>query len=244
MKNRLADGTPSVIAGLRKSSSLDTLAAVQASSSCPLVMDEESKGGAGDSHEVKHAPKSTQDFDNNELLEGQAEILIDQLYNSTDKAGSSPVLVNNSSDGRMDDLPKITTDSVKQRLRKIRIGVCCMQKKLQSRPMREILKFLDRNEEIEILRFNDDMIKNAPIEEWHRCDVLIAFYSTGFPLAKAISYVKKYEPMMINDLENQHELWDRVCVLEKLRKIDVPVAKSIVVYRGPRTPFTQEEIEA
>jgi len=38
-------------------------------------------------------------------------------------------------------------------------------------------------------------------------------------------------------------LWDRVKVLEKLRKINVPVAKSYVVYRGPRHELTQQEIE-
>ena len=49
---------------------------------------------------------------------------------------------------------------------------------------------------------------------------------------------------MINDLRVQHELWDRVKVLDKLRKIEVPVAKSFVVYRGNRQgDFTQEEIE-
>ena len=55
--------------------------------------------------------------------------------------------------------------------------------------MREILKFLDENEEIEICRFNDSMLHDSPIEEWLRCDVLIGFYSTGFPLKKAIAYV-------------------------------------------------------
>ena len=117
---------------------------------------------------------------------------------------------------------------------KIRVAVCCMEKKLGSRPMREIINFLSRNQAIEICRFNNEMLLGKPIEEWIRCDVLIAFYSTGFPLQKAISYVEKYNPVMINDLCVQHELWDRVKVLEKLRKIGVPVAKSYVVYRGPK----------
>jgi inositol hexakisphosphate/diphosphoinositol-pentakisphosphate kinase len=107
-------------------------------------------------------------------------------------------------------LPDITEDSVRQQLRKIRVGICCMQKKMQSRPMREILNFLARNEEIEICRFTDEMMFDSPIDEWLRCDVLIAFYSTSFPLQKAIEYVRKYKPVMINDLEVQHVLWDRV----------------------------------
>ena len=57
-----------------------------------------------------------------------------------------------------------------------------MEKKLGSRPMREILNFVSRNTEIEILRFNDEMLLEKPIDDWIRCDVLIAFYSTGFPL--------------------------------------------------------------
>ena len=109
--------------------------------------------------------------------------------------------------------------------------------------MREILKFLDRNQEIEICRFNDVMLLQLPIEEWLRCDVLIGFYSTGFPLQKAIDYVRKYKPVMINSLDVQHELWDRTKVLDKLRRIGVPVAKSFAVYRGEATEFTQETIE-
>jgi len=37
---------------------------------------------------------------------------------------------------------------------------------------------------------------------------------------------------MINDLSVQHELWDRTKILEKLKKIGIPVAKSFVVLRG------------
>ena len=50
---------------------------------------------------------------------------------------------------------------------------------------------------------------------------------------------------MINSLDVQHELWDRIKVLDKLRKIEVPVAKSYVVYRGQEADheFTQEQIE-
>ena len=53
-----------------------------------------------------------------------------------------------------------------------------------------------------------------------------------YQLVKAIEYVQRYKPLMINSLDVQHELWDRIKVLEKLRKIEVPVAKSYVVYRG------------
>ena len=103
---------------------------------------------------------------------------------------------------------------------------------MRSRPMREILNFLSKNSDIDILRFKDEILFDQPIDQWIRCDVLIAFYSTGFPLQKAIRYVELYKPVMVNDLQVQHELWDRVRVLEKLRRINVPIAKSYVVYRG------------
>ena len=38
---------------------------------------------------------------------------------------------------------------------------------------------------------------------------LLAFYSTGFPLEKAIEYSKKYKPFLINDLEMQRTIRDR-----------------------------------
>lgn len=70
----------------------------------------------------------------------------------------------------------------------IRLGICCMEKKLKSRPMRQILSYLEKAG-IVIIRFTNDLLLNKPIEEWPRCDVLIGFYSSGFPLKKAISYV-------------------------------------------------------
>ncbi len=77
--------------------------------------------------------------------------------------------------------------------------------------MKNILEFLSRYEEFEILTYSEDMIFNKPIEvtrahitlqEWHKCDVFIGFYSNRFPLEKAIQYVKKYQPKQINDLES------------------------------------------
>lgn len=106
-----------------------------------------------------------------------------------------------------------------------------MEKKLKSRPMRQILGYLEKAG-LQILRFNNEMLLNKPIEEWHRCDVLIGFYSSGFPLQKAINYVDKYKPKMINDLRAQNVLWDRTKIIDKLRKLGIPVAKSFVVLRG------------
>lgn len=51
-----------------------------------------------------------------------------------------------------------------------------MEKKLKSRPMRMILGYLETFG-LQIVRFDNEMLLNKPIEEWHRCDVLIGFYS-------------------------------------------------------------------
>ena len=62
----------------------------------------------------------------------------------------------------------------------------CVEKKLKGRPMREILSHLSKTPGLEIVKFNNKMLLDEPIENWHKCDVLIGFYSHGFPLAKAI----------------------------------------------------------
>jgi hypothetical protein len=38
--------------------------------------------------------------------------------------------------------------------------------------------------DMEWVKFGDDCILNKPVEEWPKCDALIAFYSDGFPLEK------------------------------------------------------------
>lgn len=55
-----------------------------------------------------------------------------------------------------------------------------MDKKAQSKPMREILKRFP-SQLFEIVFFGDDLILNKPIEEWPRVEVLIAFYSSHYP---------------------------------------------------------------
>ena len=87
------------------------------------------------------------------------------------------------------------------------------------------------------------MVLDYPIEDWPKVDVLISFYSTGFPLDKAIKYADKYKPIQINDLENQKVLWDRRKIYTILKEYNIPVAKHFFVNRSNEQAIVQEYLE-
>jgi inositol hexakisphosphate/diphosphoinositol-pentakisphosphate kinase len=79
---------------------------------------------------------------------------------------------------------------------KIKVGVCCMRKKLKSKPMQAILTLLSTQfNELNIIEFEEEMIINAPIEVWPEVEVFICFYSSGFPIDKTLEYVRKHKPV-------------------------------------------------
>ncbi|KAF8627165.1 hypothetical protein AX15_004485 [Amanita polypyramis BW_CC] len=121
---------------------------------------------------------------------------------------------------------------------KVVLGVCSMDIKARSKAMREILtRLVERAKDaIEVKVFGDKVILDEDVENWPRCDVLISFFSTDFPLDKAVSYVKLRNPFCINDLLQQALLWDRRLVGAVLDHLGVPTPPRIEASRdgGPK----------
>lgn len=75
--------------------------------------------------------------------------------------------------------------------------------------MKLMLSRLSQHPNLKTIVFDEDTILNKPIEAWPICQCLLAFFSLGFPLDKAIAYWKLRKPVLINDLEAQYDLLDR-----------------------------------
>ncbi|OCF76129.1 cortical actin cytoskeleton protein asp1 [Kwoniella mangroviensis CBS 8886] len=123
------------------------------------------------------------------------------------------------------------------------LGVCAMDVKARSKAMREILTRLVDIERggVDVKIFGDVVILEEDISHWPPVDVLISFFSTDFPLPKAISYTQlpnRTPPISINSLSMQSLLWDRRLVLAILDHIGVPTPSRAEVSRdgGPRIP--------
>ncbi|GFE54206.1 histidine acid phosphatase [Babesia ovis] len=109
------------------------------------------------------------------------------------------------------------------------LGICAMANKVESAPMRSILHYLKATGDFEIIIFPEETILNKPVTEWPIVECLIAFYSTNFPLEKAIDYVKRYKPIVLNDVERQRIFRSRLDVYRELQACHVPHPNYVVV---------------
>ncbi|TFK55682.1 hypothetical protein OE88DRAFT_1731344 [Heliocybe sulcata] len=164
---------------------------------------------------------------------------ISSLFGSTDRQfnRSSSILTRSSTPSPTASHSDISSATEYSRT-PIILGICAMDIKARSKAMREILtRLVERSRgAIEVVVFGDKVILDEDVENWPRCDVLISFFSTDFPLDKAISYVKLRNPLCINDLPPQALLWDRRLVLSILDHLKVPTPRRLEVSRdgGPK----------
>ena len=89
---------------------------------------------------------------------------------------------------------------------------------MKSDSMMALLTRLENMGNCTIIKFDEAMILGQPVENWPLVDRLLAFASSGFPLEKAIQYQKLRQPLVVNDLEEQKLLTDRVEIYKKLKE--------------------------
>ncbi len=97
--------------------------------------------------------------------------------------------------------------------------------------MEEILHRLEQFEFLRIIIFPETTIHEKPVDEWPFCHVLISFHSKGFPLRKTQDYARLHQPFLINDLDKQWDIMDRIKVHETLEDAGIPQPRYGVVRR-------------
>ena len=97
--------------------------------------------------------------------------------------------------------------------------------------MEEILNRLEQFEFIRVITFPETIIQEKPVDEWPFCHALISFHSKGFPLVKAQEYVRLHNPFLINDLDRQWDIMDRVRVHEILSDANIAQPRYGVIRR-------------
>jgi inositol hexakisphosphate/diphosphoinositol-pentakisphosphate kinase len=160
-------------------------------------------------------------------------------------------------------------DNYESDKKQVVVGVCAMEKKSQSKPMKEILSRLEEFEYIKVRNtaipapalcldstvqynrihfsqvnvFSEDIIMK-PCEEWPVCDCLVSFHSKGFPLEKAIQYAELRKPYVINDLPMQYDIQDRRRVYAILEENGIEIPRYAILDRDSSNPKMHELIES
>jgi inositol hexakisphosphate/diphosphoinositol-pentakisphosphate kinase len=73
-----------------------------------------------------------------------------------------------------------------EKINKIKLGICAMEKKVKSSHMKNILDNFNTFEEFKIIIFTEEIIFKKEIEHWPIVDASIIFFSEGFPLNKGL----------------------------------------------------------
>lgn len=88
-----------------------------------------------------------------------------------------------------------------------KLGICGTDKKLQSKPMKEIIK---RIQNVDIYLMGNEFIYIKNVNQWPIVDYFICIgQKKDFPLEKAIQFCKLSNPVILNDLEFEKFLLSR-----------------------------------
>ncbi|XP_068219392.1 inositol hexakisphosphate and diphosphoinositol-pentakisphosphate kinase 2 isoform X7 [Palaemon carinicauda] len=128
-------------------------------------------------------------------------------------------------------------------VKQVVVGICAMEKKSGSKPMKEILSRLEEFEYIRTVIFPEEVILKEPVEKWPVCDCLISFHSKGFPLEKAQAYTELRKPYIINNLDMQYDLQDRRVVYKILEREGIELPRFAILDRDSKDPSKRELIE-
>eukprot|EP01114_Cavostelium_apophysatum_P016084 TRINITY_DN4517_c0_g1_i2.p1 TRINITY_DN4517_c0_g1~~TRINITY_DN4517_c0_g1_i2.p1 ORF type:complete len:420 (+),score=97.41 TRINITY_DN4517_c0_g1_i2:207-1466(+) len=121
--------------------------------------------------------------------------------------------------------------------RKCVLGVCCMDEKCFGKPMQALISRLRAVGDFDIIVFGEKLILNEPPEHWPQCDCLIAFFSKGFPLKKAMKYCELHPTTYcVNEFSTQEILLDRRAIFALLQKNGIPGAKRLQISRDGYEP--------
>ncbi|KAF0991725.1 hypothetical protein HZS_7491 [Henneguya salminicola] len=135
-------------------------------------------------------------------------------------------------------------ENPKKNIGKIKFGISSRNRKIYSKPMIEILYRLCACIFLDIIIIPDHVVRNFSVDKWPIVDVFLCFYANGYPLDKAIDYVRLRRPFVINELSNQKLLFNRKEIYRILTENNVCVPKYIVVERYINTlqPTEGEEV--
>lgn len=107
--------------------------------------------------------------------------------------------------------------------------------------MEEILHRLEQFEFLRIVIFSESTINEKPVEDWPFCHALISFHSKGFPLAKAQEYIRLRQPFLINNVDKQWEIMDRIKVHAILEDAGIPQPRYGLIRRQMNDGLNQDK---
>lgn len=118
----------------------------------------------------------------------------------------------------------------KRHVAQIHIGVCITDRKLATRPMGQIIQYL-QGKGYCVRCLDDSYRRKVPPRNWPHFDVLLSFYSKGLDFLPVRDYAAYQNPVEINDVDMQLVLLDRRLVMATLDQIGIRTPGRIV-YNG------------